>query len=353
MAKTPSIETLLRKGSVIWNAKRFAGDIARDQTGATIESVSISRADLSSLELVGTEWANCELYAANFQESDLSNAYFHGGRLEHCNFQGADLSGATFEDIQLVRCDFSGARGLDAIELEEVEMHEVEGLGASTESSSRDGLIRLGDRLPKGYHAMSLEQLVAAVKKIAQVNIGAGGTDAEVTALEAACGGATGPADYRAFLTTFGHLEIEANADYGFGTLHVFGLGTLEGARQRYADAFKEWAYPEGWLEQRIEPVFDSRSLEQKRERLADTLKLSESDVANIIGDDLDAMRIAYRGMVPVIATPDEFHRVVKAIGPGGKLYTVSIKERDVESPRGTFTAQLMKAIEQVVVGVG
>jgi hypothetical protein len=129
MAKAPSIETLLKSGSAEWNKLRKAGKVAMDHTGATFAQLFSANADLSQLSLVGTEWEKCDLSKVNFRETDLSNAYFHGGRLQDCDFRGANLDGATFEKLKLLRCDFTGARGLDSLELEDVDMDRVVGLG--------------------------------------------------------------------------------------------------------------------------------------------------------------------------------------------------------------------------------
>src|SRR5688500_8979534 len=129
MGKPPSIESLLQSGSTEWNKLRKAGQVPLDHTGATFSQLFSANADLSGLGLVGTEWDSCDLSKMNFREADLSNAYFHGGRLQECDFRGANLEGATFEKLKLLKCDFSGARGLDDLELDEVDLDRVVGLG--------------------------------------------------------------------------------------------------------------------------------------------------------------------------------------------------------------------------------
>ncbi|MBI3180585.1 MAG: pentapeptide repeat-containing protein [Myxococcales bacterium] len=128
MPKPPIIEEILKAGSTEWNRLRKAGKVPLEHTGATFANLFSANADLSGLGLVGTEWEKCDLTKVSFRESDLSNAYFHGGRLQDCDFRGANLEGATFERVKLLRCDFSGARGLDALELEEVDLDRVVGL---------------------------------------------------------------------------------------------------------------------------------------------------------------------------------------------------------------------------------
>lgn len=128
MPKAPSIEKLLQSGSAEWNRLRKGGQVPTDHTGATFNQLFSANADLSGLGLVGSEWERCDLSKMNFRDADLENAYFHGGRLQDCDFRGANLAGATFEKLKLLRCDFTGARGLDELELEDVDMDRVTGL---------------------------------------------------------------------------------------------------------------------------------------------------------------------------------------------------------------------------------
>ncbi|MHB8877681.1 MAG: pentapeptide repeat-containing protein [Myxococcaceae bacterium] len=128
MPKAPTIESLLASGSSEWNKLRKLGKVPLDHTGATFAQLFSANADLSGLGLVGSEWEKCDLSKVNFRETDLSNAYFHGGRMQDCDFRGANLEGATFEKLKLLRCDFTGAKGLEALELDDVDMDRVVGL---------------------------------------------------------------------------------------------------------------------------------------------------------------------------------------------------------------------------------
>jgi hypothetical protein len=128
MTKGQTIEVLLQGGSTAWNKLRQAGKVPHDHTGATFAQLFSANADLSGLGLIGSEWEKCDLSRVSFREADLSNAYFHGGRLQDCDFRGSNLEGATFEKMKLVRCDFSGARGLEEVEFDEVDMDRVTGL---------------------------------------------------------------------------------------------------------------------------------------------------------------------------------------------------------------------------------
>ncbi|HZA49537.1 MAG TPA: pentapeptide repeat-containing protein, partial [Myxococcaceae bacterium] len=128
MPKTQTIEQLLASGSAEWNRARKSGRIGTDHTGATFAQLFSANADLSALELIGSEWEKCDLTKVSFRDTDLSNAYFHGGRLQDCDFRGANLEGCTFERMKILRCDFTGARGLEDLEMEDVDLDRVVGL---------------------------------------------------------------------------------------------------------------------------------------------------------------------------------------------------------------------------------
>src|SRR4029078_2679603 len=129
MPKTLRIEELLKNGSTEWNRAPKSGTVSTDPTGATFETLFSANTDLSGLVLVGSEWDRCDLSKVSFRDTDLSNAYFHGGRLPDCDFRGANRDGATFERLKLLRCDFSGAQGLEALELDDVDMDRIHWLG--------------------------------------------------------------------------------------------------------------------------------------------------------------------------------------------------------------------------------
>jgi uncharacterized protein YjbI with pentapeptide repeats len=128
MAKQPTIEELLKNGSKQWNQLRRDGKVGLDHTGATFPQLFSANADLSGLTLIGSEWEKCDLSKVTFKEADLSNSYFHGGRLQDCDFRGANLEGATFEKLKLLRCDFTGAKGLEELEFDDCDMDRVVGL---------------------------------------------------------------------------------------------------------------------------------------------------------------------------------------------------------------------------------
>ncbi|MDP3236713.1 MAG: pentapeptide repeat-containing protein [Myxococcales bacterium] len=128
MPKQPTIEDLLKNGSKQWNQLRKDGKVALDHTGATFPQLFSANADLSGLTLIGSEWEKCDLSKVTFKEADLTNSYFHGGRLQDCDFRGANLEGATFEKLKLLRCDFTGARGLEELEFDDCDMDRVVGL---------------------------------------------------------------------------------------------------------------------------------------------------------------------------------------------------------------------------------
>lgn len=128
MAKQLSIEELLKAGSKQWNQLRKDNKVPLDHTGATFPQLFSANADLSGLTLIGTEWEKCDLSKVSFRETDLSNAYFHGGRLQDCDFRGCNLEGATFEKLKLLRCDFTGAQGIEQAEFDDCDMDRVVGL---------------------------------------------------------------------------------------------------------------------------------------------------------------------------------------------------------------------------------
>ncbi len=128
MPKQPTIEDLLKNGSKQWNQLRKDGKVPLDHTGATFPQLFSANADLSGLTLIGTEWEKCDLSKVTFKEADLTNSYFHGGRLQDCDFRGANLEGATFEKLKLLRCDFTGAKGLEELEFDDCDMDRVVGL---------------------------------------------------------------------------------------------------------------------------------------------------------------------------------------------------------------------------------
>ena len=107
---------------------RLEGKIVDDYTGATFVQLFSANTNLAKLCLAGSEWEACDLSNVSFRDADLSNAYFHGGRLQDCDFRYAKLGGATFEKLKLVRCNFTGAKGLDALELADVDTDRVVGL---------------------------------------------------------------------------------------------------------------------------------------------------------------------------------------------------------------------------------
>jgi hypothetical protein len=128
MAKQLSIEDLLKSGSKQWNQLRKDGKVPLDHTGATFPQLFSANADLSGLTLIGSEWEKCDLSKVSFRDADLSNSYFHGGRLQDCDFRGANIEGATFEKLKLLRCDFTGAKGLEEAEFDDCDMDRVVGL---------------------------------------------------------------------------------------------------------------------------------------------------------------------------------------------------------------------------------
>ena len=117
---------------------RQEGKVAEDYTGATFVQLFSANTNLAKLCLAGSEWEACDLSNVSFRDADLSNAYFHGGRLQDCDFRHAELGGATFERLKLVRCNFTGAKGMRALELMDVDMDRVIGLDEIEEADEEE-----------------------------------------------------------------------------------------------------------------------------------------------------------------------------------------------------------------------
>jgi hypothetical protein len=361
MAATPSLADLLKLGSKGLNELRKAGKLADDFTGASLVRLFCANANLEGLTLTGTEWERCELSKVAFKGADLSNAYFHGGRVDDCDFTGANLEGATFEKIRLGRCDFTGATGLDELELTDVEMNDVIGLDEALdddddEADDDDGeaaIVLLRDRLPRSYGKLPLSELLAAAAKHVTIDFGTPGKESEIKALEDALG-TPFPADYRAFLLRFGSLRVQGSAEYGFGRLDVHGIGDLEAARESYRAKFKECGFDPAWLDKRS-PKDGSvpGGLAQRRVNLREKLKLADAHVKRFFGDLHDEMRVAYQFMIPLLVVPSELLTAADCLGPDTQMYSVSLKSWSVEPPSGTFTARLLANLENVVVAAG
>jgi len=117
---------------------RQEGKVDDDHTGATFVQLFSANTNLAKLCLAGSEWEACDLSNVSFRNADLSNAYFHGGRLQDCDFRYAELGGATFEKLKLVRCNFTGAKGLGSLELVAVDTDRVTGLDELEENEENE-----------------------------------------------------------------------------------------------------------------------------------------------------------------------------------------------------------------------
>ena len=78
MAKAPSIEDLLKRGSKEWNTLKSKGAVPMDHTGATFAQLFSANADLSGVTLIGTEWEKCDLSKVSFKDADLKDAINKG-----------------------------------------------------------------------------------------------------------------------------------------------------------------------------------------------------------------------------------------------------------------------------------
>lgn len=133
-----TLEALLRAGPAKFNELRKRGEVASEQTGATLRAIVAANVDLANMSLVGSEFEGCELSRATFKDTDLSNAYLHGGRLTGCDFRGATLEGASFERMKIRECDFTGAVGLGSVELERCDIEDCVGWDPSDSDDDDD-----------------------------------------------------------------------------------------------------------------------------------------------------------------------------------------------------------------------
>lgn len=357
----PTLDALLKRGSVEFNKLRQAKSLPADFTGATLTRLVCANADLSQLELTGSEWEHCDLSKLNFRNADLSNAYFHGGRLDDCDFSGANLSGASFEKLKLTRCIFTGAQGLDEVELSDVIQKDVVGLEEEEEEDEEDEdedaaepeetSVKLRDLLSKAARRLPLEGLIAEVAKHVTVETGTPAKAEEIRALEAAFE-ITFPADYRAFLQRFGGLKIVGDKAHALGSFEVFGLAELQAAHQKYLAEFQEWGFNPEWLTVKSGEDEDDEgeSLAQRKAKLRGQLKIEARHVKNFFGDSFDAVRVAYQFLLPVMVAPKALHQAVDCVGPDTQMYTVAIESWEVAPPSGTFTSRLFANLENVVV---
>lgn len=125
----------LKRGSDAFNARRKAGSIQVDQSGATLTEVFVARVDLSKLDLSNCEFEDCTVGACDFRGASLEGAYLHGSRFESCDFRGVNWDGASLEKVEFVDCRFDDGRGFES-----VEHSEVEGFGSVTPAAPPDAL---------------------------------------------------------------------------------------------------------------------------------------------------------------------------------------------------------------------
>lgn len=342
---TISLEDALRKGGAELKKLRRSKQLAVAHVGATLVDIKLAGGDLSGLQLIGTEWEGCVFEGTSFVNADLSNCLIHRGVFLGCDFTGTDFSGASIEHALFSRCNFSGVKGWDTVEQDDVELDQVHGLSPPPRRERVPGEpLSLPDKLPN-YYELPLEQLVDRIAEHATVTRGALASDADIARLEATFEIAF-PDDYRRFLQTIGQLTIVGDPSYGFGTLEVYGSANLEQMRERWRAEFEQWCGP-GWADFSPDgPAADPDA----REKLRDELALEDEYIAAFQDDGYDMLRIAHRYMVPIMATPDELHRVATCAGPGGRLYTVSIKDNEIEPPRGTFLSRLLDHLEGLIV---
>jgi Pentapeptide repeats (8 copies) len=353
MSKATSLDALLKRGSSEFAKLRESGALPTDFTGATLVRLFCANANLSGLDLTGTEWEKCELSKVDFRNADLSNAYFHGGKLEDCDFTGANVDGATFEKIKLTRCDFTEVLGRDELQQSDVIARDVIGLDDDDDALEEDddGFIHLRELLPKGFRRMALSDLLDAASKHVTVKRGDGAPDDEVQALEARLF-AKFPADYRAFLKTFGTLRVASDIEHEQGALEVYGMDTLEPAHKQFRAALALPNLGPKWLEEKTgDAITGPGTLAQRKTKMRNALQLGDVHMKRFLGDRHDAMRIVHQYMVPIMAAPGELATMAECIGPDAQMYTVSAEKRQIEAPSRTFGDRFLENLENLVVG--
>lgn len=117
----------LQRGPEAFNARRKAGSIQVDQSGATLAQVFIARVDFSKLDLSNCEFEDCTVGACDFRGASLAGAYLHGSKFESCDFRGVTWDGASLEKVEFADCRFDEGRGFES-----VEQTAVEGFGSVT-----------------------------------------------------------------------------------------------------------------------------------------------------------------------------------------------------------------------------
>ncbi|HEY0880569.1 MAG TPA: pentapeptide repeat-containing protein [Archangium sp.] len=115
-----TLADLLRSGTDAFNARRAKGELPSDFSGSTLSGLFFAHADFSQLDLSDIEIEDCTIGGVDFTDANLEGAYVHGTRFERCDFSRAQFNGVSLERVDFIDCDFEGAKGLDAVEQDEV-----------------------------------------------------------------------------------------------------------------------------------------------------------------------------------------------------------------------------------------
>ncbi|MFT3711641.1 MAG: pentapeptide repeat-containing protein [Archangium sp.] len=126
----------LRRGPAAFNARRKAGEIPTDQSGATLSHLFFAKVDLSAFDLSNSEFDSCTVGGVDFRGASLEGAFLHDGRFEKCDFRGAKFDGASLERIEFVDCVFD-----ELIDLASIELLEVSGFGSAPQPVEREALV--------------------------------------------------------------------------------------------------------------------------------------------------------------------------------------------------------------------
>ncbi len=355
----PTLAELLQAGG---SAGHLAKVASLDYSGAKMANVECRRAELRGMKLAGAQLDGCDFEAMWFRDADLTGAYVRDCTFRWCDFRAANLAGVTFENVAFSECDFTYAPGLDTTRFEACELERVIGVRSEDppDADERDGPPTLGRLLPRGFGSLAFSELLDVVARVATVTTGKALSSGEIEAMEASLHLAF-PDDYRSFLRTCGTLRIVGDDAHDLGTLDVHGAD-LPYARARLRAAFDEkWGWfgdltpaprahdPASFFDGFERPAVESPTLEEKRVALRDELLLSEEHLVAFHDDPLDKARIAYQFMAPIITLPRAPSLVAQCVGPGRRVYTVSVKGDDVDSPSGTFQWRLGRSLARIV----
>jgi uncharacterized protein YjbI with pentapeptide repeats len=104
-------ETIMKKGSVEWNAMRQNDPALRpDLSGAAIKGRRLRKVDFSRTNLAGADISQTDLGKADFRDADLQGARLDGSVLAGSRFADAKMQRASLAGASCSDADFNGAQ---------------------------------------------------------------------------------------------------------------------------------------------------------------------------------------------------------------------------------------------------